>query len=159
MKNIFYLFAILFALTSCRLKTSTQTKVCDCCNVTYSNIDSAKNCIVFKPVKQSSVDERLFLIAFVRKDKAAYQKKGWNILSDQDIINIAKQKYLLIILNVTEIQNSKVQQQPELHKIIDRHHEELFFVITNQVLYPFADWTNEENKLTIIDRLQVGNGP
>ncbi len=159
MKDIFNLFIILFTLTSCCFKTSTQTKICECCNVTYSNIDSAINCILHNPIKQSSVDERLFLIAFVHKDKLANQKSGWNILKDQDVVNIAKQKYLLIIINVAEIQNSKVQRPPELDEIISRHYEELFFVITNQMLYPFADWTNSEKKNTIIERLHIGNGP
>jgi hypothetical protein len=111
------------------------------------------------PAKQSPTDERLFLIAFVHKDNAAYQKSGWNILKDQDIIDVAKQKYLLIVLNVTEIMNSKVKRPPELYEMISKHNEDIFFVITNQVLYPFADWTDRENKNTIIDRLLVGNGP
>ncbi len=159
MKHIFNFFVIFFTLTSCCLRTSTQTKICDCCNITYSSIDSAMNCILKNPITQSSAVNRLFLIAFVRKDEVPYQKIGWNILKDKDIINIAKQNYLLIILNVAEIQNSHVQHPSELYEIINRHNEELFFVITNQVLYPFSDWTERENKNTIIDKLQVGNGP
>lgn len=113
---------------SCRLKTSNQTQVCDCCNINFTSIDSAMNCITHNQVKNTLIDERLFLFAFVRKGNLAYQKMGWQILNDQGIINIAKQNYLLIILNVTDIQNYKTQIPTKLHVIINRHNEELFLL-------------------------------
>ena len=160
MKNIFYVFITLFLITACSSGTTTQTKVCDCCNRTFTNIDSALICISNNPSKHSPIDERQFLIAFVHSYNPAYQNPGWNILSDQDIMNIAKQNYLLIILNVKDIHKFKVKPQPELMQIMTKHVEDdSFFVITNQMLYPVADWTNLENKSTIIDRLKVGVGP
>jgi len=74
---------------------------------------------------------------------------------DNEIIKEAKRRYLLIIL---ESSNADMPN-PELTNVIANHKEDLFFVITNQALYPFADWTSNENKEYIIDRLKVGNGP
>jgi hypothetical protein len=104
------------------------------------------------------VDNRLFLFAFANKDVKSKQNSGWNIIKDQDIINVAKRNYVLIIVDPKNV-TSKKQLSDELLEITESHKDNLFFVITNQELYPFADWTESEEKELIIDRLDVGMGP
>jgi hypothetical protein len=143
-------------ISSCSIiKHSNNYGVCDCCNQAYTNIDSAINCISDNPKSNTTSDNRLFLIAFVNKDIRTNQNKGWTIIEDNDIIQEAKQRYLLIIIDSNETD----RQSPELTNVIASHKEDLFFVITNQALYPFADWTLNENKEYIIDKLKIGNGP
>jgi hypothetical protein len=105
------------------------------------------------PAKSTS-DDRLLLIAFVTKDIKVKQEAGWNIIGDQQIIKLAKQKYLLITLD-----ENKFQGPSELLTLIRKHKNRPFFVIVNQALYPFADWAPDENKDYIISRLSNGNGP
>ncbi len=40
-----------------------------------------------------------------------------------------------------------------------RNENETLFMVTNQVLYPFAAWNQGENSDKIIDYLNVGDGP
>ena len=158
MKDMFYMLIILFTLASCGMHEH-KYEVCNCCQKTYTNIDSAMKCILQTRDNSTTADERLFLIAFVSKDVEANQKLGWNIIKDQDVVNIAKQNYLLITVDVNNIQIPKNQRVSELKEIIKKHKEEFFFVITNQALYPFADWTISEKKEIIVGRLRIGNGP
>lgn len=159
MKKYFHILILFFVLTSCGIMTSHKKTACNCCDKSYTNIDSAMNCILQTPDTLTTADDRLFLIAFVNKDVEANQKLGWNILKDPDIINTARRNYLLIILDVNQIKILKDQTTPELIEKIKGHKEPLFFVIANQALYPFADWTINEKKDFIIGRLEVGNGP
>jgi hypothetical protein len=152
-------FLLLFALTSCIIAQSDKRTTCGCCDLSHTSIDNALNCISRDSNNATTVDNRLFLFAFVNEDLKKHQDEGWNILKDQDIINVAKRNYLLIILNRSDTVFPKGHEGHELLKTIESHDETLFFVITNQVLYPFADWTEKERKDIIIDRLRVGSGP
>lgn len=128
---------------------------CNCCEITFESIDGALKCIKENP-KESTYDNRLLLLAFSNDSN----KNDWNIISDQDIISIAKRNYLLITLAETKSEFINKNGTPELLDIIQKHqNENLFFVIVNQALYPFADWNDKEQKENIIDRLGIGNGP
>ena len=104
-------------------------------------------------------DGRLLLFAFVNKDIKENQELGWNILKDQDVINAAKQKYLLITLDPNNINIPKDQNAPELLAKIKENKSELFFIVTNQAFYPFHWWTADENKESVINDLSLGDGP
>ena len=108
---------------------------------------------------KTSTEQRHFLFAFVSKDVKKYQELGWNIFTDEEIINAAKENYLLIIQDVNKfIFPKQLDASAILAKIKDRKGEP-YFVITNQALYPFSDWTLTEKKDIILDRLGVGIGP
>jgi hypothetical protein len=159
MKTMLIRFVLLFSLASCSIAQSDKKVTCNCCNLSYTSIDSALRCISRTPDNTITADNRLFLIAFINKDLKKYQDAGWNIINDQDIINVAKRNYLLIILDRNDIVFQKGHEGNELLKTIESHDEMPFFVIANQALYPFADWTEKERKDVIIDRLRVGAGP
>lgn len=101
----------------------------------------------------------MLLFAFIATDLENNQRANWDIIKDQDIIDVAKRNYLLITLNPNNFAFSKGQQSDELMETVKGHKESLFFVIANQALFPFADWTEEEAKDIIIERLEVGIGP
>ena len=103
------------------------------------------------------MNDELLLIAFVTKDVKANQALGWNIIHDQEIIQAAKRRYLLITLDVNNFRSPP--GLPELDKIIRKHKKGPFFVIVNSALYPFANWAADEDKDYIISRLGNGNGP
>lgn len=156
MKKILYLFIILFTQANC----TDRKKVGKCCDESYSSIDNALACYSHtNDGNGTSSDERLFLLAFVNKNIETNQKLGWNIIKDQDIINVAKQNYLLITLDVNHFKIPEGQNAPELMETINSNKDSLFFVIVNSALHPFADWNSKEQKDIIIDRLQIGNGP
>ncbi len=108
---------------------------------------------------KTSAEQRHFLFAFVSKDVKKYQELGWKIIDDKDIVSIAKERYLLIIQDINQIAFPKqLDASVLLAKIKDRKNEP-YFVIANQALYPFSDWTINENKDIIIERIEVGIGP
>jgi hypothetical protein len=159
MKMTIYISILLLALTSCGVKTSDKNTIGICCDKTYTNIDSALNCFSRTSNNPTGYDERLLLIAFVNKDIKANQNLGWDILKDEEIINVAKQKYLLITLDINQTNIPKDQNAPELLEIIKSNKDKTCFVITNSALYPFGNWTADEKKDEIISRLEIGNGP
>jgi hypothetical protein len=159
MKLTFYILISIFFLTGCAAKTSHKSSACNCCVNSYSSLESATNCISQTLDGAATTDKRLLLFAFVSKDVQSNQKIGWNIIKDQDIIDIAKEKYLLIIQDANDINFLERQMDPELISKIKAPKGQPYFLITNQSLYPFADWTSDETKDIIIDRLQVGDGP
>jgi hypothetical protein len=159
MRTMLIRFLLLFSLTSCSIAQSDKRTICNCCDLSYTSIDSALSCSSRTPDNATTADNRLFLFAFVNKDLKKNQDAGWNIIKDQDIINIAKRNYLLIILDRKDIVFRKGHEGNELLKTIESYDDTLFFVITNQALYPFADWTEKERKDIIINRLRVGAGP
>ena len=159
MKTTFYISILLLASTSCGVKVSDKNTAGVCCDKTYTNIDSALNCFSRTSNNPSGYDERLLLLAFVNKDIKANQSLGWGILKDEEIINLAKRKYLLTILDINQINIPKDQNAPELIEIIKSNKDKMFFVITNSALYPFGNWLGDEKKDLIIDRLEIGNGP
>jgi hypothetical protein len=158
MKSMILRFLLFFSLASCGVVQSDKRTVCNCCDTTYTNIDSALNCISLNPSNETN-DNRLFLFAFAATDLENNRNADWDIIKDQDIIDAAKRNYLLIILDPKDIAFSKEQQADELIETIKGHRENLFFVITDQALYPFAEWTETERKDIIIERLEVGIGP
>lgn len=150
-----WLLKMLLVLGCCSCSfLSHQPHICNCCAATYTNINSAQNCLLATVPTHSSADNRLLLIAFFDKDIKANQELGWHILHDQEIIKAAKRNYLLVTLDVNDFKGS-----PELLAIIRKHKKRPFFVIVNQALYPFADWAVDEDKDYIISRLSNGNGP
>ncbi|WP_345049716.1 hypothetical protein [Hymenobacter glaciei] len=151
-KRLSWLLGLLLVLGDC--SCSRQPNICNCCATTYTSVGSAQNCLSETAPYKSTADERLILIAFVTKDIKANQELGWNIINDQAIIQLAKRKYLLVTLDVNGFQSP-----PELLGLIKKHKNRPFFVIVNQALYPFAEWTTVENKDFIISRLVNGNGP
>jgi hypothetical protein len=159
MKTMLIRFLLLFSLTSCSIAQSDKRAICNCCDLSYTSIDSALSCSSRNPDNATTADNRLFLFAFVNKDLKKHQDASWNIIKDQDIINVTKRNYLLIILDGNGIVLPKGHKGNELLKTIEIHDETLFFVIANQALYPFADWSEGEKKDIIIDRLRVGAGP
>jgi hypothetical protein len=62
-------------------------------------------------------------------------------------------------LDVNDVVFPNGQDGNELLRTIKGHNETIFFVIANQALYPFANWTENEKKDVIIERLRVGIGP
>ena len=154
-----YIIILLLTLTSCSNRPMSKSKDCDCCIDTYTNFSEALNCILQTQDKKSTSDQRLLLIAIVNSEVKKNQKLGWDIIKDTNIISIARQNYLLITIDQNNFQLPIGLRAPEFLEILNRHIDELFFVITNRDLYPFADWTENERKDLIIDRLKVGNGP
>ena len=159
MKITFQILMLLFCFTSCGVITSNKNNICKCCDKSFTNLDSAINCLVKTPDEKLLTDYRLFLFAFVTKDLKKYQELGWNIFNDQEIISTAKQRYLLIIQDINRITFPNQMDASLLIKTIKNHKGEPYFVITNGALNPFAEWTSSEQKDIIIERLEVGNGP
>ncbi|MBL7896330.1 MAG: hypothetical protein JNK50_13620 [Bacteroidia bacterium] len=158
MKKIFYLFSLSFNLTNCG--NNSHDKVGTCCDKTYSNVDSAINCLS-RTVdgNGTTADERLILIAFVDKDLGANQKLGWDIIKDPDIVKTAKRNYALVILDADQYKILNDDCSNNIAETIEKTHDKTIFVIANQALCVFGDWTLNDDKESIIDRLQVGNGP
>ena len=130
-----------------------QYKECNCCETTYTQIDKATSCIDNNP-SEASFDNRLFLFAFTNSNK-----RSWNVIEDAEIVSVAKRNYLLIVLSLEEL-NEYNSVPPELKTVVNKHKgEELFFVVTNQALYPFRDWDSFEERKRIINELGLGNGP
>lgn len=153
MKITFHIIILLFACTSCGVLTSDKKTVCNCCDKSFTNLDSAINCLVKTPESKTSAEQRHFLFAFVNKDVKKYQELGWKIIDDKDIVSIAKERYLLIIQDINNIAIPKhLDASMLLEKIKDLKNEP-YFVIANQALYPFSAWTITENKDFIIERL------
>ncbi|MBF9140530.1 hypothetical protein [Hymenobacter properus] len=148
-------FSLLLALGCFGCRSSLQAvNSCDCCDTTYTSIKAANNCLLASGSPKTTVDNRLLLIAFVTNNIKANQKLGWNIIGDNQIINIAKRQYLLVTLDANNFQGST-----ELSELIAKYKNTSFFVITNQSLYPFGSWTTADNKEFVISQLVTGNGP
>lgn len=156
MRKILFILVVLLIHTNC----SRKYEVGVCCDKTYTNIEKALSCFEKTNYgKKTTSDNRLLLLAFVNENIKKHQNMGWGILNEKEVIEIAKQNYLLIILDVNQFQIPKGQDAKELLNRIKNHNNPLFFVITNSVLYPFAEWNSNEQKDVIVNRLQVGNGP
>lgn len=156
-RQFVFILIIYTSITGCANK---KPLICDCCEKSFKEISDANNCIKQHPIDGTSYDNRLFLIAFVSKDVETQQNSSWNIINDKDIVIEAMKDYLLIILDANDLSQFKEKNAKELIETINRHkNESLFFVVTNQELYPFRDWKIDENNELIIDRLKLGNGP
>lgn len=153
MKNIFYKLILFFAFTSCGILTSQKKTVCNCCDKTYTNIDSALTC------GADPENYKLFLFALVSSDIQASQKLGWNILKEQEIINVAKRDYVLIVIDPNKIDLSKENNSKEFLDIIKQHKNETYFVVTNRAFYPFREFSLQTDKDKIINDLSLGDGP
>lgn len=142
---------ILFSLTSCN---DFPTNVsCECCEQTFTSIDSALKC------GSNPAHYKSLLFAFVSSDIETNQKKGWTILKDPHIIEIAKRDYILIIVDSKRINLPQDKDTKEFQNIINQQGHETFFVVTNRVLYPFRDFTLKTDKDKIIGDLGLGEGP
>jgi hypothetical protein len=95
----------------------------------------------------------------VSKDIENGQKLGWSILGDNDIINVAKRDYVLIIIDPARIILPKNGDTKEFEDIIKSKKESPFFVVTNHFFYPFRQFTLKTDKEIIIDDLKIGEGP
>lgn len=158
MKKIFYLFSLYFILTNCGEKSND--KVGTCCDKTYTKVDSAINCLN-RTVdgNGTTADERLILIALVYKDLEENQKLGWDIIGDPDIVKTAKRNYALVILDANQYKILNDDCSFDITETIEKTNDSTIFVIANQALCMFGDWTLNDDKESIIERLQVGNGP
>lgn len=158
MKKTLYFLSLFFILTNCGL--NSNDKVGTCCDKPYTNVDSAINCFS-RTVdgNRTTTDERLILIAFVHKDLEANQKLGWDIIKDPDIVKTAKRNYSLVILDANQYKILNEDCSYNIAETIEKNQDKIFFVITNQALCVFGDWTLDDDKESIIERLGVGSGP
>ncbi len=157
-KKKIYLFSLSFILTNC--VNISNDKVGTCCDKIYTNIDSAINCLSrTKDGNGTTTDERFLLIAFVEKDLEVNQKLGWDIIKDPDIVKTVKKNYALVILDANQYKILNDDCSYNIAEIIEKTHDRTIFVIINQALCVFGDWTLNDDKESIIERLQVGNGP
>lgn len=143
-------------MTSCIDVTTKERPVCVCCEKVYTNVDSALSCIENKQDMKSKGGDRFLLIAFVNKDLKAYQKLGWDILKDQDIIKTVKKDYLLVILDTAQI---NILNKKYSIEIPEYDNNETLFVMSNSALYAFGSWTFKDKKESIIYWLEIGDGP
>jgi hypothetical protein len=150
MRTLFFII-ILFSLTGCSYLPKNVR--CECCERTFTNIDSALKC------GSDPTNYKSLLFAFVSSDVETNQKKGWTILNDPDIIEIAKRDYVLIIIDAKKINLLSDKDTKELQEIINSQGQETFFVVTNRVFYPFRDFTLKTNKDKVISDLGLGEGP
>ena len=159
MKITFHIIILFCSFTSCGVLPSDKKTVCNCCDKSFTNLDSAINCLNKTPDKKTSAEQRLFLFAFVSKDVKKHQESGWNIFTDKEIIDAVKENYLLIIQDINKFTFPKQLDGSAIIEKIKGRKGEPYFVIANQALYPFSDWTLAERKDIILDRLGVGVGP
>jgi hypothetical protein len=158
MKKLFYILTLLIVLTNC--KNTDENKVAACCDKTYTNADDALNCFSrTNDGKGTSADERLLLIAFVNKDVEANQKLGWNLIRDPEIIKEAKRKYALVIADVNQFKIPDNDCASYMLESIRKNSGKPFFVIANQAQCWCGEWTPDDGKEGIIQRLGEGNGP
>ncbi|MBL7911306.1 MAG: hypothetical protein JNJ41_09660 [Bacteroidia bacterium] len=99
------------------------------------------------------------LIAFVDKDLEANQKLGWNIIKDEEIINTAKRNYALVITDINKYKIPNNDCSSYMTECFKNNSGKTFFVIANQAQCWCRDWTLEDKKESIIENLEVGNGP
>ncbi len=145
-----YCNVLFIALTSCNSSTSSDS---NSNTKTFTDIDSAlKYCTETKEYKS-------LLFALVSKDIENSQKLGWAILGNTDIIKTAKKNYVLIIIDPAKIVLPKNSDTKEFEDIIKSKNESPFFVVTNHVFYPFRQFSLKTDKETIIDELNIGEGP
>jgi hypothetical protein len=142
------LFLLVESCGSRNIKTTTS-----CNDKPYTTIDSALKCGA-DPLQYKSL-----LFAFVTSNIEQNQAKGWDILNDEDIINMAKRDYVLIIIDPRKIDIPKEYQTKEFLEILKQERKEPYFVVTNRVFYPFREFTLHTEKDRIIDDLAIGEGP
>jgi hypothetical protein len=129
MKKALYIFSLLFVMTNC--KQTNETKA----------------------------EEKLLLIAFVTQNLEANQRLGWKIINDNDIINKAKKKYDLVILDINNYKIPNNGCASNIKKDIEKNRGENFFVIANRSQCWFSTWKISDKKQSVIEKLGVGNGP
>lgn len=160
LKTFRALWVIALALLSSNCSFFTPPPIiCKCCDRTYVSVDAAIKCFLLTVPSQSTADERLLLIAFVAKDLKLNQDLGWSILKDRQLIDAAKRKYALVIVDSEPFKKANSQCPAELIDIINMQNGKPSFVIVNQALYPFAHWTAGANKAYVMSKLVNGNGP
>lgn len=158
MKKILYITSFLFILIN--FGCNTQEKLCNCCDKSFTDINSAITCFEkTKSENETSSDSRLLLIAFVDKDIKANQKLGWQIIKDPEIIEEAKKNYALVIIDSKEYKTLNHQCHSLNFEHQNKDKGKPYFVIANQALCIFGIWTLSDDKELIIDRLGIGDGP
>ena len=155
MRKTYYIFTLFLTLISCR--TTDREQVGECCDKTYDNLNEAIKC--FSQTSNGNLDERLLLIAFVNKDLEVNQKLGWNIIKDSEIVKVAKRNYALVITDINEYKIPTEDCGNSIQDCIKKNSGKTFFIITNKAQCMFSDWTIEDSKQSIIDKLEIGNGP
>jgi hypothetical protein len=159
MKKLLHLLILASFFSSCGVLTSDKNIICNCCDKSFRDVESAIACIDKKTDNKIALDNRLFLFAFVSKDVKKNQELGWNIITDKDIVSATKKSYLLIIQDVNLLKFPNQLDATELLEKIKHSNGEPYFVVTNQALSTFADWSINEKKDIVLDRLKVGIGP
>jgi hypothetical protein len=153
MRALFFTITIFFILTSCDSLVRVEPIEDNCTVQTFTNIDSALKC------SEDPKNYKSLLFALISKDVEKYEKAGWNIFKDKDIINTAKKDYVLIIIDPLHINLSKQNTPKEFLDIIKQARHEPYFVVTNRAFYPFREFALSEKKENIIEELRVGLGP
>lgn len=158
MKNLVYLLFILLFQINCNFNSDKKVGIKS--YKTFINIDSATTYLrKTTDVNRTIADDRLLLIAFVNRELAKNQKLGWQIIEDSDISKMAKKKYTLVILGVSECKELGDEYALKIEEVFKNPDNNLYFVITNQALSVFGEWTPQDEKESIIEKLQVGSGP
>jgi len=156
MKNIIPIFLCVTLVFGCR---SNKILVCNCCENIYYNINDALSCIFENPDTTTPSDDRLLLLAFVNREWKEDSSLGWGIIKDPKIKSQAKRNYLLTFQEQGKF-NDSGQNDPELIQLINEHStDSVFFIIANQAIFPFGSWSLKTPKNSVLDQLQIGNGP
>jgi len=157
-KNTLYILTIFLGLTNCN--SADEYKVGTCCDKTYTNVDDAIKCLSqTNDGNRTTADERLLLIAFVDKNLKANRKLGWKIIKDPEIIMEAKRKYALVIVDRIQYKIPDSECSSPIAERIEKNSGKTFFIIANRGQCWFGDWTLEDDKDWIIQKLGVGIGP
>ena len=158
MKNTLYILTIFLGLTSCN--SADEYKVGTCCDKTYTNVEDATKCLSqTNDGNGTTIDDRLLLIAFVDKDLEANRKLGWDIIKDPEIIREAKRKYALVIVDRNQYKIPDNDCRSPIAERIEKNSGKTFFIIANPEQCWFGDWTLEDDKDLIIQKLGIGIGP
>ncbi len=151
MKGFYYLLLIVLMSSGIKNTYAQDSTECICCKQTYFIIDSAFSCL-----KKSN---KLLLLVVVNSSSELYQYPGWGILKDQEAIEIAKEKYILLTITMGQIQLSEKFNSVEILQVLTKKGANAFFVVTNEVLFPFNYWESGEERDMVINYLKIGNNP
>lgn len=151
MKGFYCLLLIVFMSMGIKNSHAQDSTECICCKQTYFIIDSAFSCL-----KKSN---KLLLLVVVNSSSELYQYPGWGILKDQEAIEIAKEKYILLTVTMSQIQLSEKFTSPEILQVLTKKGANAFFVVSNDVLFPFNYWETGEERDMVINYLKIGNNP
>ncbi len=158
MKKIILMILLCCMFTACRYPAADA--ICNCCKEVYTNTDEAIECLNrTADTTRTTAESRLLLIAFIDRDSAAMKKPGWQIIRDQEVLTTAQRNYLLVILDKQKIRMLNTDCSSNIVQDSVKAAGKTLFVITNPALCAFDCWTEDDEPQSIIDKLEVGNGP